>query len=97
MGIKQNTQQEKQNVSKSKTSGAVEKTAQKNSKGFVERFKSYLEASYAELGKVSWPTWKEVKATGFAVAALVVIMSLFLGVVDFFLSSTIASILSLGS
>ncbi len=56
----------------------------------------YFEDAKSELGKVSWPTRKEVKATGIAVLILVVIMSLFLGSVDVLLAKLMGFILSRG-
>ena len=56
----------------------------------------YFEDAKSELGKVSWPTRKEIKATSIAVLILVVIMSLFLGIVDVLLAKIVAAILSVG-
>lgn len=56
----------------------------------------YFKDARTELGKVSWPTKKEVKATSLAVLILVVIMSCFLGLVDLILSTIVEAILSIG-
>ena len=56
----------------------------------------YFEDAKSELGKVSWPTRKEVKATSIAVLILVVIMSFFLGIVDVLLAKIVEVILSIG-
>lgn len=56
----------------------------------------YFEDAKSELGKVSWPTRKEVKATSIAVLLLVVIMSIFLGLVDIVLAKIVEVILSIG-
>jgi preprotein translocase subunit SecE len=56
----------------------------------------YLEDSRAELDKVSWPTGKEIKATSLAVLALIVVMSIFLGLADILLSKLMEAILSRG-
>ena len=56
----------------------------------------YFEDAKTELGKVSWPTRKEVKATSIAVLILVVIMSFFLGIVDLLLAKIVGAILSMG-
>lgn len=53
------------------------------------QLKDFFEESKAELKKVTWPTQKEVKATAIAVLILVVVMSLFLGVVDALLSKLV--------
>ncbi len=64
--------------------------------GFFQRMANYFQASQAELAKVSWPTWKEVKVTSYAVAGLVVVMSLFLGFADILLAWIVEAILSIG-
>ncbi|MDR2488323.1 MAG: preprotein translocase subunit SecE [Desulfovibrio sp.] len=56
----------------------------------------YFEDAKGELGKVSWPTPKEIKATSVAVLALVVIMSFFFGIVDVLLAKIMETILSRG-
>lgn len=62
--------------------------------GKLIRFKNYLELSYIELKKISWPTAKETKMTSFVVLVFVTIMSIFLGLIDLGLSKAIASILT---
>ena len=47
-----------------------------------------------ELKKVAWPTRKEVIATTLAVMALVIVMVLYLGAVDFGLAKLVQLILS---
>ena len=79
-------------TNKTKASG---KGAQEKTPGKFQRVISYFENAYKELGKVSWPTKKEVKTTALAVLALVCVMSIFLGLVDLILSKVIQSILSL--
>jgi preprotein translocase subunit SecE len=56
----------------------------------------YFEDAKNELGKVSWPTPKEIKATSIAVLILVVIMSFFFGIVDVVLAKIVEVILSIG-
>ncbi len=56
----------------------------------------YFEESKVELGKVSWPTKKEVKVTFLAVIGLVAVMAIFLGVVDFLWTTIVQAILSIG-
>ncbi|MDR0339899.1 MAG: preprotein translocase subunit SecE [Desulfovibrio sp.] len=56
----------------------------------------YFEDAKTELGKVSWPTRRELKATSFAVLILVVVMSIFLGLADLALSKLMEAILSIG-
>lgn len=57
---------------------------------------TYFEEAKAELKKVTWPTKAEVRVTTFAVLILVVVMSFFLGVVDFGLVSLVKLITSVG-
>jgi preprotein translocase subunit SecE len=57
----------------------------------------YFEDSRVELGKVSWPTRKEVRVTSLAVLALVVVMAIFLGIADLILSRVMSSIIAIGS
>ncbi len=60
----------------------------------IVQFKSYLELSRAELRKVTWPTFKETRATSLVVLAFVIAMSIFLGVVDLGLSKLVSFLLS---
>jgi len=60
----------------------------------VAEFGQYLHESRLELKKVVWPTRKEVIATTIAVLALVSVMCLYLGLVDFGLSKLMQLILS---
>ncbi|MDR2054732.1 MAG: preprotein translocase subunit SecE [Desulfovibrio sp.] len=65
----------------------------------VARFRSlirYFEDARNELGKVSWPTAKEVRVTSLAVLVLVVLMSLFLGLADFLFANLMDVILTRG-
>jgi preprotein translocase subunit SecE len=57
------------------------------------QFKDFFEKSKLELKKVTWPTRKETTATCLAVVVLVVLMSVFLGVVDFALAKIVEVIL----
>lgn len=60
----------------------------------IAAFRDYLVLSRAELRKVSWPTWKETRATALVVMGFVTIMAILLGLVDLVLSSAIRFILS---
>ncbi len=62
--------------------------------GKLAEFSQYLRESRLELKKVVWPTRKEVLATTLAVLALVSVMCLYLGLVDFGLSKLMHLILS---
>ena len=57
-------------------------------------FRDYLVESRAEIKKVTWPTKKEARVTSLAVLVLVVIMSIFLGLVDLAWTKIIELILS---
>ena len=73
-----------------------ESTQEETHKNFFRNiiwFKNYLELSYFELKKVTWPTFKATKPTSLIVLVFVSIMSIFLGLVDLGLSKTIAYIL----
>jgi preprotein translocase subunit SecE len=56
----------------------------------------YFEDARNELGKVSWPTAKEVRVTSLAVLVLVVLMSVFLGLADFIFANLMDAILTRG-
>lgn len=81
---------------KAKTGDAAENetSAASSVTGKVEEFKEFLELSKVEIKKVTWPTRRETITTSVAVLALVVVMTLFLGIVDLGLSKLIEYILS---
>lgn len=60
----------------------------------VKRFINYVEASRAELRKVTWPTLAETRKATLAVLGFVGIMAIILGLIDLGLSSLIKTILS---
>ncbi len=60
----------------------------------VQELKEFFEESQVELKKVTWPSRKETLATCAAVMILVVVMSLFLGIVDLGLSKIVEAVLS---
>ena len=60
----------------------------------IARFISYVEASRAELRKVTWPTAKETRKATLAVLGFVGLMAVILGLIDLGLSSLIKTILS---
>ncbi|MGL4722786.1 MAG: preprotein translocase subunit SecE [Desulfovibrionaceae bacterium] len=66
--------------------------------GEVNRFSrllNYFLDSRLELRKVTWPTRKETIMTSLAVFVLVLVVSVFLGIVDFGISSLVGYLLSL--
>lgn len=81
-------------TAKTKSSAASKQSASSTSPSKVGAFVRYLEDSKKELGKVSWPTRKEIKVTGLAVLAMIVVMSIFLGLADLVLTKLVAFILS---
>jgi preprotein translocase subunit SecE len=62
----------------------------------IETARNYFEESKAEIKKVTWPTNAEVRVTTLAVLLLVVVMSIFLGLVDIGLVHLVRVITSLG-
>jgi preprotein translocase subunit SecE len=52
-------------------------------KVLIERFKLFLAGSKVELKKVTWPTPKQTLASTSIVIIVVVVVSTFLGIVDF--------------
>lgn len=60
----------------------------------IREFRDYLVLSRAELRKVSWPNWKETRATSLVVLGFVAVMAVLLGVVDLILSGVVRFILS---
>lgn len=58
--------------------------------------REYFEESKIELKKVNWPARKEVRVTAIAVLILVVVMSVFLGILDIGLVKLMELILSIG-
>jgi preprotein translocase subunit SecE len=85
------TKQKKLDKADQAAAAAVDRSPTK-----IQALVKYFEDAKVELGKVSWPTRKEVKVTSLAVLALVVVMSIFLGLADLVLSKIMESILSIG-
>ena len=78
-------------MSKKKKSEATEPRGGVQNK--IQVSKEYLEEVKGELKKVTWPTRKETLTTGLAVVVLVIIISIYLGVIDFGLSRLVRLIL----
>ncbi len=78
-------------MSKKKKKETTEPKGQVQSKIQVSR--EYLEEVKGELKKVTWPTRKETLTTGLAVVVLVIVISIYLGVIDFGLSRLVRVIL----
>lgn len=62
----------------------------------IKELGQYFEDAKTELGKVSWPTKKDLRATTIAVFILVVVMAIFLGVADALLAKIMEAVLSIG-
>jgi preprotein translocase subunit SecE len=62
-------------------------------KAIIAKVKQFLREVRAELRKVTWPTWKGTLASTSVVLVVVVIVSIFLGLVDLGLTNVIKLIL----
>ena len=60
------------------------------------RSREFLGECWAELKKVHWPTREETRAATIAVIIGVVVVSVYLGLVDWMLSSVITRVLEAG-
>ncbi len=60
---------------------------------FTEKIKQFLTGSKVELKKVTWPTPKQTLASTSVVIIVVIIVSTFLGIVDFGLVKIVKLIL----
>ncbi|CZE47412.1 preprotein translocase subunit SecE [Campylobacter geochelonis] len=58
----------------------------------MEKFKSYLQQSKIEIGKVIFPTKEQVRNAFITVLIVVTVVSLFLALVDLLMSFTISKI-----
>jgi preprotein translocase subunit SecE len=68
---------------------AIAQTQQENSGNFVQRVttwpvrtKSYIEDLQAEMRRVTWPSWKQVRATTLVVLVAVFAFAAYFAVVD---------------
>ena len=62
-------------------------------KVITEKIKQFLAGSKVELKKVTWPTPKQTLASTSVVIIVVVIVSVFLGIVDFGLTKVVKLVL----
>ena len=60
----------------------------------IQFIRDFLEEARGELKKVTWPTRKETLTTSAAVLLLVLVVSLYLGLVDLGLAKIIEALLS---
>jgi preprotein translocase subunit SecE len=76
-----------------KPSVAAKAPAVKTEKNFIDKSLQFLREVRVELRKVTWPSRKQTLGSTAVVIILVIIISLFLGLVDFGLSNLIRVIL----
>ena len=77
---------------KKKKEAAVENKSLLQKK--IQLIRDFLEEARGELKKVTWPTRKETLTTSAAVLLLVLVVSLYLGLVDLGLAKIIEALLS---
>ena len=56
------------------------------------RLKNYIEELQTEMRRVTWPKWKQVRATTLVVIATVFAFAFYFAVVDFALGQTIGKV-----
>ncbi len=76
-----------------KPSTGLVPVAEKLKKGYLDKILQFLREVKVELKKVTWPSRKQTIGSTVVVIVLVIIISLFLGIVDIGLSSLIRVIL----
>jgi preprotein translocase subunit SecE len=54
-----------------------------------EKIRTYYEEVKAEMKKVTWPTFSQTKGSTWVVIATVILIAIYFGVLDFFLSQFI--------
>jgi preprotein translocase subunit SecE len=55
-------------------------------KEMIEKFKRFIREVKAEMQKVTWPTWPELKGSTMLVIVLSVFFAVYIGLVDMLLS-----------
>ncbi|MBV8550894.1 MAG: preprotein translocase subunit SecE [Acidobacteriaceae bacterium] len=65
-----------------------------NAVGWPQRTKSYIDEVKAEMRRVSWPSWKQVRATTGVVIAAVFLFAAYFAVVDTVVNSVINKIIN---
>jgi preprotein translocase subunit SecE len=61
-----------------------------NALDFVEKLTSFFRESSAELKKVTWPTFKQIKVFTLVVILLTGVVGAYLGVLDFLLTQLVS-------
>ncbi len=80
-------------VSLKKPSVGAKVPAVKTKKNFIDKSLQFLREVRVELKKVTWPSRKQTLGSTVVVIILVMIISLFLGIVDFGLSNLVRFVL----
>ena len=80
-------------VSLKKPSLGAKAPAVKTKKNFIDKSLQFLREVRVELRKVTWPSRKQTLGSTVVVIILVMIISLFLGIVDFGLSNLVRVVL----
>lgn len=62
--------------------------------GWPEQTKSYIEDVRAEMRRVSWPSWRQVRATTAVVIAAVFLFAAYFAVVDAVVNAVITKIIN---
>jgi preprotein translocase subunit SecE len=65
-----------------------------NAVSWPQRTKSYIDEIRGEMRRVSWPTWKQVRATTGVVIAAVFLFAAYFAVVDSVVNSIITKIIN---
>jgi preprotein translocase subunit SecE len=63
------------------------------STGIVQRMVRYLNEVWVELQKVAWPSWEELKGSTAVVIVAVILITTFIGIVDFGLLRLVSVVL----
>jgi preprotein translocase subunit SecE len=62
--------------------------------GWLEQTKNYIEEVKAEMRRVSWPTWPQVRATTGVVIAAVFLFAAYFAVVDALVNAGITKLIN---
>ena len=65
-------------------------------RGWPARSKSFLGDVRAELKRVSWPTWAQVRATTGVVLVTVALFAAYLGILDYLFTQAVQALLNYG-
>jgi preprotein translocase subunit SecE len=64
-----------------------------NAVGWPQQAKSYIEDVQAEMQRVTWPNWKQVRATTLVVIAAVFLFAAYFAIVDAIVNGIITQII----